>query len=98
MPILSWNGYHTDDWEIKVEDLPAVDRLSLTSAGLYVEAAGCFDLIPWADLAAMLSSATPILRIRARAGADNVLGIPIIGTVNGNGAVQYDADAVTTFW
>ncbi len=97
MPLLSFNGYNSDDWEIKIEDLPAVKKVSLTSAGLYVEAGGCYDLIPWADLAAILSSATPILRMRQQR-QDDVLGIPIVGTVSGDGTVQWDADAVTTLW
>jgi len=90
MPLLSFNGYNSDDWEIVVEDLPAVKKVSLTSAGLYVEASDCYDLIPWADLAAMLADAAPIRRIRTRPGADSVLGIPIVGSVVGTGTVEWD--------
>lgn len=59
MPTLTLSAVHSDRWEISVSDLPApVTKVSLSADGLYVEAGRLrWDLIPWAELAALIDDA-----------------------------------------
>jgi hypothetical protein len=55
MPILSWDNYNSDRWEITLQDLPApITKITLSANGLYIEAGQRWDLLPWPELAALI--------------------------------------------
>lgn len=58
MPIVTWNNYNSDRWEITLTDLPApITKITLSADGLYIEAGLRRDLLPWPELAALIEDA-----------------------------------------